>query len=420
MRIAMVTDYYLPTLGGVQTVIKAHKEALEHAGHEVTVFSPLTSPSSDPTVVGLPTARGFAPDGYPFTWTPSAAATTLRTELRVRGIELVHVHSEMFAALAGFRAAKDLGIPIVQTMHGRVDVYTRSVLPVPAVTTALLAALHRRQLSHGEVRIGADTSYTQTRMARRIWRLMVSQANYADQVIVPSGHFAAKLLAQGVTTPVTVISNGLEDSVLDAVGDPMPRSVTPGEALRVMWCGRVSPEKRPDVFVDAVAEVPGIVAGMFGDGIARAAIAKRVDALPRERLTVHGAVPQSAVLQAMRDAHVLVSSSLDFDNQPMVLLEAIASGLPVVVTDPDLAETLPEHGCIVTDTPDAAGVASALSQLRDSPARIREMSAAAIAHRALVTQNTHLEALLAVYEAAARPGPSDGSGVDRLAGEPIG
>ena len=46
----MVTDYYLPTLGGVQTVIKAHREALQQAGHEVFVFAPLAESGEDPHV----------------------------------------------------------------------------------------------------------------------------------------------------------------------------------------------------------------------------------------------------------------------------------------------------------------------------------------------------------------------------------
>lgn len=396
----MVTDYYLPTLGGVQTVIKAHKETLEHDGHDVTVFTPLSVPSTDPTVVRLPTARGFAPDGYPFTWSPAAAAALLREELSAREIEVVHVHTEMFAALAGFEAAAALGIPIVQTMHGRIDVYTRSVLPLPSVTTALLAGMHRHRMSHDLARIDRGEPYARTRMARRMWRLMVSQANHADQVIVPSAHFAAKLTAQGVQTPVTVLSNGLEPSVLGAIGAPRPRVAEPGEPLRVIWCGRLSPEKRPEVFVDAVAQVDGISAHMYGDGVARDAVRRRVAALPAGRVTVHGGVPQSRVLDGMREAQVLVSSSLDFDNQPMVLLEAIASGLPVVVTDPDLAESLPPGGGVVSKTPDAAGLAAALRGLRDDPARLTTMSEAAIAHRDHVAQNTHRDALLRVYAAA--------------------
>lgn len=399
----MVTDYYLPTLGGVQTVIKAHREALEHAGHEVFVFTPLSAPSDDPHVIRLPTARGFAPDGYPFTWTPSAAATAVREGLRAHRIDVVHVHTEMFAALAGFEAATAERIPIVQTMHGRIDVYTRSVLPLPSVTTAVLAAMHRRRMSHDRARLDPSAPYASTRMARRMWRLMVSQANHADHVIVPSAHFADKLTAQGVRTPLTVLSNGLEDTVLAAVGAPTLREPAASDELRVVWCGRLSPEKRPEAFVEAVGRTPGIRAEMFGDGVARRRVAAAARDLPDGRLTVHGAVPQSQVLQAMSRAHVLVSSSLDFDNQPMVILEGIATGLPVIVTDPDLEEMLPPGGGLVSRTPDAGGLAAALQELRDDPERIRTMSAAAIAHRRHVAQDTHRDALLDVYRAVLAP-----------------
>lgn len=397
MRIALVTDYYLPTLGGVQTVVKAHREALTAAGHEVTVFCPLAEPSTDPGVVGLPISGVFKPDGYPFTWPPQAAQDALRAAFLARGIELVHVHSEMFAALGGFNAARELGLPVVQTMHGRIDVYTRHVLPVPALTTILLAGLHRRWLPH-QATAGPRAAYTGTRLARRMWRLMVSQANHADHVIVPSQHFAAKLLDQGVTTPLTVLSNGLEDSVLAAVGTPALRRPT-GE-LRVMWCGRVSPEKRPQVFVAAIAGTPGVRADLYGEGLALART-RRLAVPLAGRLTLHGAVPQAEVLAAMRDADVFVSSSFDFDNQPMVMLEAVASGLPVVFCDPDLAEVVPAGGGVCTTTPDAAGLAATLASLRDDPARVTAMSAALLAARDAAAQGTHLAGLIDAYQAAA-------------------
>ncbi|MGN8025903.1 glycosyltransferase [Microbacterium sp. 22242] len=395
MRIAMVTDYYLPTLGGVQTAIKAHKEELARAGHEIAVFCPLAGPSTDPSVVRLPTARGFAPDGYPFTWTLRAAAGVLRE--RLAGFDVVHVHTEMFAALAAYRAADALRLPVVQTMHGRIDVYTRAVLPLPALSTAVLAGLHRRGLGPVDVRLDPRAPYARTRTARRMWRLMAGQAQRADRVIVPSAHFAAKLAAQGVRTPLTVLSNGLEDSVLQAVGEPEPRRPLPGEPLRVLWCGRLSPEKRPEVFLDAVARTPGVVAVMLGDGVSRGAVRRRADTLGDRRVEVRGSVPQAEVLAAMRTADVLVSSSWDFDNQPMVLLEAIASGLPVVVADPDLAEALPPGAHTVAPSPDAAGLAASLAELRDDPDRIARMSTAAVAHRPHAAQSAHRDGLLAVY-----------------------
>lgn len=118
-----------------------------------------------------------------------------------------------------------------------------------------------------------------------MWRLMVSQADAADHVVVPSAHFASKLIAQGMRTPVTVTSNGLEDSVLDAIGEPAAPTEHDGP-LRVLWCGRVSPEKRPEVFVEAVARLEGVRADMYGDGIARARIARLAAALPGDRLPV--------------------------------------------------------------------------------------------------------------------------------------
>jgi len=396
----MVTDYYLPTLGGVQTVIKAHRESLESAGHEVFVFSPLQDQSADPAVIRLPTARGFAPDGYPFAWPLATSAALLRTQLRELRIDVVHVHTEMFAALAAYRAADELGLPVVQTMHGRIDVYTRSVLPVPTISTLLLAGLHRRGLGGHGPRVPGGTTYTATAMARRMWRLMVAQANRAAEVIVPSAHFADKLRVQGVTRPLTVLSNGLEQSVLDSIGEPLVRAHAVNEPLRVMWCGRVSPEKRPEVFLDAISSTAGIEVDMYGDGVSRKTVERRARMLPAGRLRVHGSVPQERVIEGMRRAQVLVSTSWDFDNQPMVLLEAVASGLPVIVTDPDLGEALPEGGHIVTPTPNAAGVALALTRLRDTPGLVEQMSAAAVAYRPHVAQDSHRDALLAVYREA--------------------
>jgi len=356
VRIALVTDYYLPTLGGVQTAVRSLAEALATAGHDVTVFCPddpagpahAPGRSAAPAVVGLPVSPVFRPDGYPFAWSPRRVRALLRRELAARRIEVVHTHSEMFAALGGLRAAQDLGVPVVHTMHGRIDVYTRNVLPVPTVTTALLAVLHATQVPRRGVHVAADAPYTRTRTARRMWRVMLAQSRASDHVVVPSRHFADKLVDRGVRTPVSVVSNGIEPAVLDAIGPAAVRTRASDEPLRVLWVGRLSPEKRPEVLVEAArAFPPGTVVDVLGDGVARAAVARAASATP---VTLHGSTPHDRVLAAMRDAHVLVSSSLDFDNQPMVMLEAVATGLPVVHCDPDLAEVVPEGGSLLLAT----------------------------------------------------------------------
>ncbi len=413
MRIALVTDYYLPTLGGVQTAVRSLAEALTAAGHDVTVFCPddpagpahsagtaqAPGTATVPAVVGLPVSPVFRPDGYPFAWSPRRLRALLRREFAARRVDVVHTHSEMFAALGGIRAAQDLGIPVVHTMHGRIDVYTRNVLPVPAVTTALLAFLHATQVPRRGVRVAADTPYTRTRTARRMWRVMLAQSRASDHVVVPSRHFADKLVDRGVRTPVSVVSNGIEPAVLDAIGPATVRTRTADEPLRVLWVGRLSPEKRPEVLVEAARSFPpGTVVDVLGDGVARAAVARAAAGTP---VRLHGSTPHDEVLAAMRRAHVLVSSSSDFDNQPMVMLEAVATGLPVVHCDPDLAEVVPDGGGFTTPTPDAAGIASVVRRLHDEPEQLVRASAALVAARDRVEQR--VDELVAVYASVLRP-----------------
>lgn len=398
MQIALVTDYYLPTLGGVQTAVKALREGLERAGHEVTVFRPADEPSDDPGIVTLPVSGVFRPNGYPFAWPPHRVRALLREEFAARGVEVVHTHSEMFAALSGIRVANELGLPVVHTMHGRIDVYTASALPLPAVTTPLLTWMHHRQVPHAGVRVAGDAPYTATRVARRMWRLMVAQARTSDHVVVPSGHFADKLTEVGVRTPTTVISNGIEPSVLATVGQPRVRELAAGEPLRALWVGRLSPEKRPEVFVAAVRQVgEDVQATMFGDGAARRAVARAVQGVP---VRLGGSVPQAEVLAEMQRSHVLVSSSLDFDNQPMVILEAIASGLPVLYADPDLAEVVPAGAGFAAPTPDAQGLANVLSQLQRESELVTLASKAMLAAREVAA--VRVGPMLEVYESVRR------------------
>lgn len=118
--------------------------------------------------------------------------------------------------------------------------------------------------------------------------------------------------------------------------------------------------------------------------------------------TDDGPVSQQEVLDAMRASHLLVSSSYDFDNQPMVMLEAAASGLPVLFCDPDLGEVEPPGGGFLADTPDAAGISALVAKIRREPHLITAASAAMIRGRAQIEQR--VDPIIAVYESAMSTG----------------
>ena len=400
MHIAVFSDYYLPSLGGIQTSIKAQKTALETLGHRVTIFCPLSSPSDDPDVVGLPILKYFRPDGFPVAGTTKRVIAAATRELLSRpDVDLVHAHSDMAAGVAGLVAARVLGLPTIQSMHGREDVYVEKILPLPSLTSAYFTHLHDRYISHRETHINPLGHNVGSVTARRMWRLMVSQSNYADHVIVPSRHFADKLIDHGVSKPLSVISNGLADSVLERLPASQPRQIASDGLLRVMWCARFSPEKRPLALLEAARLFPaGMTVDMYGDGL----LLKKARSYLRHhdleaKVTLHGAVTQAEVLAAMAEHHIIVNTSYDFENQPMTLIEAIATGLPALYCDADLGEMLPATGSIFATSPDPAGIAAAVTALRTHPERITTMSQAMYNYRDQVRQSRSIDALVDTY-----------------------
>ena len=396
----MVTDYYLPTLGGIQTSIKAQKEELEKAGHRVTVLCPLHEPSPDPTTIRLPTFKYIRPDNYPLAGTGKKVIAATKSELQKLGnVDIVHVHSDMAAGVSGLLAAKELGIPAVQTMHGREDMYAQKILPFPELTSIIPARMHNKYISHHEAVIDLKEPNAQTRTAQRMWRLMVSHANYANHVIVPSNHFANKLQRHGVHRPMTILSNGIEDSVLYELNNVNSRTYKAKTTLKLMWCGRVSPEKRPIEFLEAVRLFPDLVqVDMYGDGVTLKKAQRFVVNHGLQGLVkLHGGVSQKEVLEAMSTHHAFISTSYNFDNQPMVLLESIAAGLPVIYCDPDMGEIVPPKGAILTKNHHPEGINTTIRTLQADPKRIHEMSKAMLEYRNQITQTNHLQQLLDVY-----------------------
>src|SRR5262249_40275349 len=105
----------------------------------------------------------------------------------------------------------------------------------------------------------------------------------------------------------------------------------------ILSVGRLVPLKNLTVLVDAMREVrrqqPLAHLVLVGEGPERERLKQRVADLDLTgAVTFAGYVPQTETAAYYRAADVFALSS-DFDNSPNVVLEAMASGLPVVSTD---------------------------------------------------------------------------------------
>src|SRR5205085_8661845 len=110
-----------------------------------------------------------------------------------------------------------------------------------------------------------------------------------------------------------------------------------GNAPVVLCVSRLVPIKNVALFVNAMSVVhrerPDVRAVVVGDGPLENALKQQVNALGlNDVVRFTGYVDQSGLPSWYRAADVFVLSS-DFDNSPNVVLEAMASGLPVVATN---------------------------------------------------------------------------------------
>jgi glycosyltransferase involved in cell wall biosynthesis len=147
----------------------------------------------------------------------------------------------------------------------------------------------------------------------------------------------------------------------------------PTDGFAVGWLGRLSHEKGPDVLLEALPHLSDLplVASVVGDGAMRAALETRARGLGLNgRIRWHGALANGAGVLRAFDVCVLSSRT---EGTPMVLFEAIAAGVPVVVTAvggmPDVVS--PTQAVLVSPD-DPAALAAAIRSVYEDPAMARE------------------------------------------------
>jgi glycosyltransferase involved in cell wall biosynthesis len=166
-----------------------------------------------------------------------------------------------------------------------------------------------------------------------------------------------------------------------------------------MWCGRLSPEKRPIEAIKAVASIKGATLDIYGSGPSEKDLREYIkEHKLASRIRLKGRVEQDAVLKAMQDHDVLIYSSYGYDNQPMVLLEAVAAGIPIVYCDPDLTECMPKGGGLLTDDISEETLKNALTDLQDNPQRLQAMREKLYDNRDKVRQSYHSKKMVTLYK----------------------
>jgi glycosyltransferase involved in cell wall biosynthesis len=274
-----------------------------------------------------------------------AAALQLRAHLRRLGpLDVIHAHSSKAGALT--RLFRQRGARMVYTPHAFVTMRSNQVW----YKRLLFGAIERLLLL-----IGTD-------------RLIATSGDERDH--------ALKLWAE--SRKIRVVYNGLPK--LEFLARPTVRCelMLSREAFVVGFVGRFAPQKRPRVFLSALAKVraraPDIRGVMIGSGELETEVNSEMRALGLESVVVKK--ESEAAWKYMPGFDVLLMCS-DYEGFPYVLIEALQAGLPVVTNrvggTPELVSEA-GNGIVLSHDAEASDFADALIHVRANPALLADMS----------------------------------------------
>lgn len=374
MRLALVTDTYLPEVNGVTTVLAVMRDGLRARGHEVLVVAP-RYPTPGPDDAGVIRRASIPCPGYEQVRLSSPFGGDVRAALDAFRPDLVHVVTEGPLGGIGRRYARRRGLPLVTSFHTDFPRYMARYLGAWAVgpAQAYLRAFH-----------GA-AHHTQT----------------------PSAETRAELVAQGITRAV-VWGRGVDATLFTPQRrDPARRAaVGTGDATTVLHVGRLAMEKDVDTLVAACRGAHAALgdAARFvvaGDG-PKAAEVRR--ALPFARHL--GFLRRDVLADLYADSDLFVFPS-PTETCGLVALEAMAAGLPVLASDAGgvLENVRHELNGRLVPAGDAAAFTAAIVALVRDPAARRHLGEGARAFAVARSWTAELDRLLPLYEAARRRGP---------------
>lgn len=332
MNILMISDVYFPRVNGVSTSIKTFTDSLRKAGHRVILVVPEYGEAKHVSfdklgdVYRVP-ARRVVLDKEDRLFKGEYFEELLNM-LRNVEIDILHIHTPFRAHYWGVRLARLLVCPCVATYHTFFEEYLHHYIPL----------IPRRWLRS---------------VARRF---TVSQSRQVDELVVPSTAMHQLLKEYGVSKAMQVIPTGL-DLAQVSVGDGQRFRQAHGIAADrpVMGhIGRLAHEKNIGFLIQVLLEIkqhlPDILLLMAGEGPAKKDLVSQAEklGLSQNILFVGYLSREQDLWDCYCAADIFVFSSRT-ETQGLVLLEAMAVGVPVVSTavlgTKDIL--LPQRGALV-------------------------------------------------------------------------
>lgn len=327
MNILMMTNTYLPHVGGVARSVSAFTEEYRKRGHRVVVVAPeyKNVPEDNRDVIRVPAIQNFNGSDFAVILPIPGA---IQTGLKDFKPDIIHSHHPFLIGGTAVRIASKFQVPLVYTHHTLFEQYLHYfLLDVPQMKTFVV-------------------------------NLSCGYAGLADHVIAPSRSVADFLKDHGVNTPISVIPTGIcVERFRSSKASGLRRELgIDNREFVIGHVGRLAPEKNLAFLTEAVAAFLEtepharfliVGTGPMQEDIRRILAAHKLE----DRLCMPGKLEGPALIDAYHAMDVFAFASTS-ETQGLVLAEAMAAGLPVTALRASGAVDIIKHrrnGFLVTD-----------------------------------------------------------------------
>lgn len=365
MRIAIFTDTFYPNTDGVAQSIINSTKILSRKGHKILIIAPdyrcnhEIKFNKNVTMVRIKSIP--IPSYKDFRWVLPYYRKCLNETISFNP-DLIHMQGYSTLGIMGIRIAKKLNLPLIGTYHTIAAEFVKYISPLVLINIEKL--LDKVIPPEKYTRILAKQYWLSKKI---IWKITIGLYNNCNIVITPSESIKRVLNEKGIRRKIITISNGINTGLF------IPKKKYSKKIKKIIHVGRVSYEKNIDHTIKAFSLIAkkhkNIEYQIIGDGPALNFLKRLSKRLKlKDKITFSGKIPNNKLPKYYKKADIFITAST-METQGLVILEAMASGLPIVGVSkfaiPDIVKN-GLNGFIVEPT-DIKGMANYVDILVKNP-----------------------------------------------------
>jgi glycosyltransferase involved in cell wall biosynthesis len=379
MKIGFFTDAYTPTGFGVAVSIETFRKNLQKMGHKVYIFAPHypNFKEKNPYVFRFPSLKAIKEPEMRF-GLPLLSPFQISKILNIK-LDIVHAHTPFSLGFLGKFIATFQKIPLFYTHHTDYEEYAKFYIKEKLITPYLAKIL------------------------------VAIFSNLADAVIAPSPKIKKYLISQKVKKPIYILPTGINLKIFKKSAKNKKESrkklgISPTTKI-LLYVGRMGKEKNVGFLLRAFKEIKKrvkfpLIFFLVGTGPYLDKFRQMGDNLKISQfLNFVGPVPHQEIPNFYQMADLFVFSSLT-DTQGIVILEATASGLPVVALKDDAFKEFVISGkngfLIKKNSPRFFG--EKIREILENPQLYKKFSATSLKIAKQFSEKSQAEKLIKIYK----------------------